>query len=100
MTVSILDADGFVGSVDAAAGAAPPSARPVLAPACAHRHQRRRAAPGPAVRRPVCRSLRSFTSDPLFVAEHTARHPLLVANFRNDEVHIRVFDLLGNVVKP
>ena len=50
--------------------------------------------------RAVCRSLRSFTSDPLFVAEHTARHPLLVANFRNDEVHIRVFDLLGNVVKP
>ena len=42
----------------------------------------------------------SFTSDPLFVAEHTARHLLFVANFRNDEVHIRVFDLLVNVVKP
>ncbi|TVU39747.1 hypothetical protein EJB05_13186, partial [Eragrostis curvula] len=53
--------------------------------------------------RAVCRLWRSFTYDPLFIREHTARHPgpLLLANFRDDQthMHIHVVDLSGNVVK-
>ncbi|CAN6209827.1 unnamed protein product [Urochloa humidicola] len=52
--------------------------------------------------RAVCGAWRSLSSDPLFVRAHAARHrsPLLVARFRDDEAHVHVVDLSGNVVKP
>ncbi|CAL5089721.1 unnamed protein product [Urochloa decumbens] len=49
--------------------------------------------------RAVCRAWRSLTVDPLFASAHAARHPLLLANFRDDRMHICVVDLSGNVVK-
>jgi len=49
--------------------------------------------------RAVCRSWRSLTFDPLFVGEHAARHPLFLANFRDDRARVHVVDLSGNVVK-
>ncbi|KAL6641593.1 hypothetical protein ACP70R_019774 [Stipagrostis hirtigluma subsp. patula] len=51
--------------------------------------------------RVVCRPWRSLTSDPLFIKAHTARHPetLFLATFRDDEMHIHVMDLSGNVMK-
>ncbi|CAN6203562.1 unnamed protein product [Urochloa humidicola] len=49
--------------------------------------------------RPVCRAWRSLTVDPVFASAHAARHPLFLANFRDDRTHICVVDLPGNVVK-
>ncbi|TKW31419.1 hypothetical protein SEVIR_2G105000v4 [Setaria viridis] len=49
--------------------------------------------------RAVCRAWRSLTVDPLFTGAHAARHPLFLANFRDDQTHICVVDLLGIVVK-
>ncbi|CAN6213695.1 unnamed protein product [Urochloa humidicola] len=49
--------------------------------------------------RAVCRAWRSLTVDPLFAGAHAARHPLFLANFRDDRAHICVVDLCGNVVK-
>ena len=49
--------------------------------------------------RAVCRTWRSLTSDPLFIGAHAARHPLFLANFRDDRARVHVVDLSGNVVK-
>ena len=49
--------------------------------------------------RAVCRSWRELTSAPLFISEHAARHPLFLANFRDDRARVHVVDLSGNVVK-
>nr|CAB3456245.1 unnamed protein product [Digitaria exilis] len=49
--------------------------------------------------RAVCRSWRALTSDPLFTGAHAARHPLFLANFRDDHTHVNVVDLSGSVVK-
>ncbi|KAL6641592.1 hypothetical protein ACP70R_019773 [Stipagrostis hirtigluma subsp. patula] len=51
--------------------------------------------------RVICRPWRSLTSDPLFIKAHTARHPetLFLATFRDNEMHIDIMDLSGNVMK-
>ncbi|CAN6165774.1 unnamed protein product [Urochloa humidicola] len=49
--------------------------------------------------RVVCRAWRSLTVDPVFASAHAARHPLFLANFRDDRTHICVVDLSGSVVK-
>uniref|UniRef100_A0A0E0LHX2 F-box domain-containing protein n=1 Tax=Oryza punctata TaxID=4537 RepID=A0A0E0LHX2_ORYPU len=54
--------------------------------------------------RAVCRSWRSFTSDPLFAAAHAARHPhtallLAVGVETSPTPRINLVDLSGNVVK-
>ncbi|CAL5079575.1 unnamed protein product [Urochloa decumbens] len=49
--------------------------------------------------RTVCRAWHSLTVDPLFTGAHAARNPLFVVNFRDDQTHICVVDLSGNVLK-
>jgi hypothetical protein len=51
--------------------------------------------------RTVCRSCRSITSDQAFIRAHTDRHKekLFITKFRDDDRHVYVVDLTGNVVK-
>ncbi|KAF2921810.1 hypothetical protein DAI22_07g062500 [Oryza sativa Japonica Group] len=51
--------------------------------------------------RVICQAWRSLTSDPLFIKAHAAHHrqPLLLATFRDDEAHVHIMDLVGNVLK-
>uniref|UniRef100_A0A0E0Q593 F-box domain-containing protein n=1 Tax=Oryza rufipogon TaxID=4529 RepID=A0A0E0Q593_ORYRU len=51
--------------------------------------------------RAICQAWRSLTSDPLFIKAHAAHHrqPLLLATFRDDEAHVHIMDLVGNVLK-
>uniref|UniRef100_A0A0A9AGM9 Uncharacterized protein n=1 Tax=Arundo donax TaxID=35708 RepID=A0A0A9AGM9_ARUDO len=51
--------------------------------------------------RAVCRTWRALTYDPFFIQAHTTHHqgPLLLAKFEDDEAHINIMDLSGNLVK-
>jgi hypothetical protein len=51
--------------------------------------------------RTVCRSCRFITSDQVFIRAHVDSHKetLFVAKFQDDNRHVYVVDLSGNVVK-